>query len=169
LLKHHGVRFVMVGDLAVAVHGHERYTNDLDVLVDPTEANARRLGSALADFGFASTGRAWRRLTEPYQIVTLGVEPVRIDILTSLSGVAFRQVWKGRQTISTRAGDIPVIGTAELRINKLATGRPQDLADLALLDAATREDSAQTRARTPVRKADMPRAAARTRSSRKPK
>jgi predicted nucleotidyltransferase len=96
LLKHHGVRFVMVGGLAVAVHGHERYTKDLDLLVDPSEANARRLGKALAEFGFVSTGRAWRRLTRPYQLLTLGVAPVRIDVLTSISGVAFRSVWKGR-------------------------------------------------------------------------
>lgn len=82
LLMQHGVRFVMVGGLAVGVHGHERYTKDLDLLVEPSEANARRLGSALTEFGFAATGRAWRRLTRPYQVLTLGVEPVRIDLLT---------------------------------------------------------------------------------------
>ena len=65
LLMRHGVRFVLVGGLAVGVHGHERYTKDLDLLVEPTEANARRLGSALVEFGFATTGRAWRRLMEP--------------------------------------------------------------------------------------------------------
>lgn len=135
LLKHHGVRFVMVGGLAVAFHGHERYTKDLDVLVDPSEANARRLGKALVEFGFVATGRAWRRLTKPYQLLTLGVEPVRIDVLTSIGGVAFRSVWKGRGVLSTRDGDVPVIGLAELRANKLATGRPQDLADVAQLDA----------------------------------
>jgi hypothetical protein len=125
----------MVGGLAVGIHGHERYTKDLDLLVDPGEANARRLGKALVEFGFTATGRAWRRLTKPYQILTLGVEPVRIDVLTSIGGVAFRTVWKGREVVSTFAGDIPVIGLTELRANKLATGRPQDLADVAQLDA----------------------------------
>ena len=139
LLKHHGVRFVLVGGLAVGVHGHERYTKDLDVLVDPSEANARRLGKALAEFGFSATARAWRRLMKPYQVLTLGVEPVRIDVLTSISGVGFRAVWKGHEVISTRAGEIPVIGRAELRTNKLATGRPQDLADVAQLDTVARE------------------------------
>jgi len=142
LLKHHGVRFVLVGGLAVGIHGHERYTKDLDLLVDPSEANARRLGKALVEFGFTVTGRAWRRLTKPYQILTLGVEPVRIDVLTSIGGVAFRSVWKGRGVVATRAGEIPVIGLAELRINKLATGRPQDLADVAQLDAVVREKQA---------------------------
>lgn len=138
LLKHHGVRFVMVGGLAVGVHGHERYTKDLDLLVDPSEANARRLGKALTEFGFVATGRAWRRLTRPYQILTLGVEPVRIDVLTSIGGVAFSAVWKGRGVVSTLIGEIPVIGLAELRANKLATGRPQDLADVARLDEIMR-------------------------------
>jgi len=138
LLKQHGVRFVMVGGLAVAFHGHERYTKDLDVLVDPSEANARRLGKVLVEFGFVATGRAWRRLTRPYQILTLGVEPIRIDVLTSVSGIAFRSIWKGRGVFSTLAGEVPVIGLAELRINKLATGRPQDLADIAQLDAIAR-------------------------------
>jgi hypothetical protein len=138
LLMHHGVRFVMVGGLAVGVHGHERYTKDLDLLVDPSEANARRLGSALTEFGFIATGKAWRRLTKPYQILTLGVEPVRIDVLTSISGVSFRAVWKGHGVVSTLAGKIPVIGLMELRANKLATGRPQDLADVAQLDATAR-------------------------------
>jgi predicted nucleotidyltransferase len=147
LLKHHGVRFVLVGGLAVGIHGHERYTKDLDLLVDPSEANARRLGKALVEFGFTATGRSWRRLTRPYQILTLGVEPVRIDVLTSIGGVAFRSVWKGRGVISTRAGEIPVIGLAELRANKLATGRPQDLADVAQLDAIVREKQTASAAR----------------------
>ena len=150
LLKHHGVRFVMVGGIAVGVHGHVRYTKDLDLLIDPSEANARRLGNALVEFGFVATGRAWRQLTEPYRILTLGVEPVRIDVLTSISGVAFRAVWKGHEVISTLAGDVPVIGLAELRANKLATGRPQDLADVAQLDAVARMKVA---ARAPRRRA----------------
>jgi hypothetical protein len=144
LLKHHGVRFVMVGGLAVGFHGHERYTKDLDLLVEPTEANARRLGKALVEIGFAATGRAWRRLMKPYQILTLGVEPVRIDVLTSIGGVPFRSVWRGREVASTLAGELPVIGLAELRANKLATGRPQDLADVAQLDAIQHAQLART-------------------------
>jgi predicted nucleotidyltransferase len=167
VLKHHGVRFVLVGGLAVGIHGHERYTKDLDLLVDPSEANARRLGKALVEFGFTATGRAWRRLTKPYQILTLGVEPVRIDVLTSIGGVAFRSVWKGRGVVATNAGEIPVIGLAELRINKLATGRPQDLADVAQLDAMAREKQvAEVRSPTPSARttANAPRA----RGTRKP-
>jgi hypothetical protein len=157
LLTQHGVRFVMVGGLAVGVHGHERYTKDLDLLVEPSEANARRLGSALTEFGFAATGRAWRRLTRPYQILTLGVEPVRIDVLTSISGVGFRAVWKGRMVVVTRAGDLPVIGLAELRANKLATGRPQDLADVATLDAVARATPRPGAGRGRERRASRPR------------
>ena len=158
LLTRHGVRFVLVGGLAVGVYGHERYTKDLDVLVEPTAANARRLGRALAAFGFVATSRAWRRLAAPYRVLTLGVAPLRIDVLTAISGVSFRVVWKGRRVVSTRAGAVPVIGLAELRANKRATGRPQDLADLAQLDAmAPRGGVARAR-----------RASGRTRRTRRP-
>jgi hypothetical protein len=156
LLKRHGVRFVMVGGLAVSVHGHARYTKDLDVLVDPTEANARRLGKALVEFGFTATGRAWRHFARPYQILTLGVEPVRIDVLTSISGVSFRGVWKARHMLSTSAGEIPVIGLAELRANKLATGRAQDLADVIRLDELERARLATQRPRSGRQKPATP-------------
>lgn len=65
LLSRHRVRFLLVGGHAVGVHGHERYTKDLDVLVEPSLANARRLGRARADFGFHATSRRWRWMTEP--------------------------------------------------------------------------------------------------------
>lgn len=162
----HGVRFVMVGGLAVAVHGHERYTKNLDVLVDTSAANAKRLGRALAEFGFAAAGRAWRQLTEPYRILTLGREPLRIDVLTGISGVDFKSVWAARELVETTVGKIPTIGLEQLRRNKLATGRPEDLADVAKLDAiaalqakratraaarsrSTRRRPAATRTRTP--------------------
>ena len=153
LLSRHRVRFVMVGGLAVSAHGRERYTKDLEVLIDTSEANAKRVGRALVEFGFARHGRAWRAFTKPYRILTLGREPIRIDLLTSITGVSFAKVWKGREIVSMAAGEIPVIGLAELCENKRACGRPQDLADLAALDEVER-----------VRKAT--RAAARNRSKR---
>jgi hypothetical protein len=133
-LKRHGVRFLLVGAHAVAAHGRPRYTQDLDVLVDPTPANARRVSAAIAEFGFAETARDWRWFCEPYHITTMGKIPLRIDVLTSISGVSFRTAWRNRIVAATTFGDVPVLGLSELRANKLASGRPKDLADLALLD-----------------------------------
>jgi hypothetical protein len=133
-LKRHGVRFLLVGAHALAAHGRPRYTADLDILVDPTPANARRVSAAIAEFGFHETARDWRWFAKPYHITTMGRVPMRIDVLTSISGVSFRAAWRNRIAASTVFGEVPVLGLAELRANKLASGRPKDLADLALLD-----------------------------------
>jgi hypothetical protein len=76
-LKRHGVRFLLVGAHAVAAHGRPRYTQDLDVLVDPTPVNARRVSAAIADFGFKETARDWRWFAKPYHIAMIGRVPMR--------------------------------------------------------------------------------------------
>jgi hypothetical protein len=118
----------------IRAHGRERYTKDLDVFVKPTKANARGLGRVLAESGFRATARKWAQFVEPYRILTLGREPVRIAVLTSISGVSFDAAWKGRAMITTDVGKIPIIGLTELRVNKAASGRTIDRLDLALLD-----------------------------------
>lgn len=143
-LKRHGVRFLLVGAHALAAHGRPRFTQDLDVLVDPTLVNARRVAAAIAEFGFKETARDWRWFAKPYRITMIGRMPMRIDVLTSISGVSFRAAWRNRTTVSTTFGAVPVLGLAELRANKLASGRPKDLADVALLNE-------MELARTPVR------------------
>ncbi len=134
VLKRHGVRFLVVGAHALAAHGRPRATQDLDILVAPTKANARKVSAALAEFGFEKIAHDWRWFAEPYHIIMLGRVPYRIDVLTSISGVSFREAWKNRVTTETDIGDLHVLGLAELRANKRAAGRPKDLLDLALLD-----------------------------------
>ena len=133
-LRQHRVRFILIGAHALAAHGRPRFTQDLGILIDPTEANARRLGAALGDFGFAGAGRAAARLASGDRMMTLGHPPLQIDILNRISGVTFRTAWKHRVALGTPGGEIPVLGLADLRANKLASGRPKDLLDLALLD-----------------------------------
>src|SRR5262245_47948882 len=96
LLISHRVRFLIVGAHALAVHGRPRATQDLDLFVEPTVENARRLGAALADFGYAGLAKEWRKFTERDRMATLGREPLRIDIMTSISGVDFAGAWKRR-------------------------------------------------------------------------
>lgn len=136
LLSSHRVRFLVVGAHALAAHGRPRATLDLDLFVDPTEANARRLGAALADFGFAAAARAWRRLARADRMVTLGLPPLQIDVMTSITGVSFRRAWAGRHLGRFGAHDVGFLGEAELRANKGATGRVKDRLDLELLDEA---------------------------------
>ena len=132
--KEHDVEFVLVGGYALAFHGVPRYTGDIDVLVNPTPANAEKILIALSDFGFANLDLAAEDFCAPDRVVQLGMPPVRIDILTSLTGVGWDEAIG-----SAEAGDfgdiqIPVIGKQALINNKKATGRTQDLADVEALE-----------------------------------
>ncbi|HEY5922174.1 MAG TPA: hypothetical protein VIV11_10910 [Kofleriaceae bacterium] len=136
LLLRHRVKFLLIGAHALAVHGQPRATLDLDVFVEPSVVNARRLGAALADFGFSAGAREWRRFVEADRMMTLGREPLRIDILNKISGVTFATAWKNSLRVELDGRRIRVIGLRELRRNKRASARTKDLLDLALLSEA---------------------------------
>jgi hypothetical protein len=138
LLTSHRVRFLVIGAHALAVHGRPRLTGDLDVWVEPTLQNARRILAALDDFGFGSVGLSERDLTKPEQVIALGNPPVRIDLLTSISGVGFGSAWKERVRAEVGGVRVNVLGRRAYRRNKRAAGRPKDLLDLALLDEVPR-------------------------------
>ena len=94
-LNENDVRYLVVGGYAVALHGHPRYTKDLDVWVGSEEKNLSKLITALDDFGFGSLGFSVVDF-EPDQIVQLGYPPNRIDLLVSLAGVDFDNCYKCR-------------------------------------------------------------------------
>ena len=133
----HSVKAVIVGAHAVAFHAKPRYTKDLDLLLEPSEENARRALLALTDFGFGSMGIAVADLANPGRVLQLGQPPNRIDLLTSIDGVTFEEVWQGRVPGSYGAASVAYIGRRELIRNKRAAGRPQDLADLSWLEQTT--------------------------------
>ncbi len=128
------VRFVLVGGHAVAGHGEPRLTEDLDVFVEPTIANARRLREALATFGFGKVAPTVEELSLPDKIIMLGRKPWRIDILTGIDGVTFRQVWATKVEAEFATKPLYVIGRAALIANKRASARDKDLLDVALLE-----------------------------------
>jgi len=129
-----GVKAVIVGAHAVAHHAKPRYTKDLDILVEPTPENADRVLDALRDFGFGTLDLNTDDFAEPGRIVQLGFAPNRIDLMTSIDGVAFSEVWAGRVKGTYGSTKAFFIGRQELIRNKKASGRPQDLADLDWLD-----------------------------------
>jgi hypothetical protein len=130
-----GVRFLVVGAHAMAVHGVPRATGDLDVWIAPDPGNADRAWSALVAFGapLAAMGVTRADLGRPDQIVQVGLPPRRIDILTSISGVGFQDAWPERVTHQTEGLAVPFLGRADLVRNKRASGRAKDLADLEAL------------------------------------
>lgn len=130
LLNNNDVRYLVVGGYAVALHGHPRYTKDIDIWIELTPENADRVVQALEQFGFGSLGLKPADFLEPSQVIQLGYPPRRIDLLTSLKGVDFNDCYQDRTTIFIEGVNIDFIDLANLKKNKQATGRHQDLADL---------------------------------------
>ena len=133
LLNSNGVEYLIVGAVALAHHGVPRFTGDLDILVRNTAENGLRVERLLRDFGFGKLGLKAQDFTSTYQVVQLGVSPLRIDLLTSISGVTFEEAWTGRVEAVLDGTKVNLIGRRELIENKKVTRRPQDIADLNAL------------------------------------
>jgi hypothetical protein len=133
LLNAHKVEYMIVGAYALAFHGAPRYTGDMDIFVKPDSENARRIIAALNDFGFGSAGLTVADFEVEDRVVQLGFPPVRVDIVTSITGVSWEKAVSER--IKGIYGDIPVyyIGRRQFISNKRALGRKKDLADLEAL------------------------------------
>ncbi|HEX7501798.1 MAG TPA: nucleotidyltransferase [Acidobacteriota bacterium] len=133
LLNKNSVRYLVVGGYAFSFHAEPRFTKDIDFFVDGTEENAERLLNVLAELGFKDIGLKKDDLTKPGNIVQLGVAPVRIDLMTSVTGLDFAQGWGNRVTGTYGAVPAFFISKADLIQNKIATGRKQDLSDVEKL------------------------------------
>jgi predicted nucleotidyltransferase len=133
LFNDHRVSYVIVGGYALAFHGAPRFTGDLDIFVKPDHENATRIIAALNAFGFASLGLTAADFETPDQVIQLGVPPVRVDLITSISGLSWDEVFASR--VPSDYGGVPMnyIGREELILNKRAVGRAKDLADLEAL------------------------------------
>ena len=134
LLNGHKVRYLVVGGYAVAFHGHPRYTKDPEAWIELSSENADKVIKALEDFGFGSMGLKSEDFLESDQIIQLGYPPNRIDILTSLKILKFEDCFKERVEFELEGLKINFIDLENLKKNKNATGRPQDLADAENLE-----------------------------------
>lgn len=131
LLNSEKVEYLVVGGYAVGHHGFPRVTGDMDVWVAATPENARRVVGALKKFGFSYAGKVAPILVQEKQVVRLGVPPVRIEIITTITGVEFKDCYAQRTIATLDEGiEVSLIGLSELKLNKAATGRPKDLDDL---------------------------------------
>jgi hypothetical protein len=130
----HAVEYLVVGGYALAAHGRPRYTGDIDLWIRATNDNAARALAALADFGFAGLNITADDLIRPGNVIQLGYPPRRIDLLTSIDGVDFEACHAQRQNFAIDGVTLPIIGLADFKVNKRASGRAQDLADLEALD-----------------------------------
>ncbi|MFH0778723.1 MAG: hypothetical protein V2A71_08840 [Candidatus Eisenbacteria bacterium] len=133
LLNKHGVEYLIAGGYALAFHGAPRFTGDLDILVKPLPANAERVVAALSDFGFGSLGLTKADFCAIGKVVQLGVPPVRVDFITSLTGISIADAFAGKVDGSYGGIRVHFLGRREFVANKKATGRKTDLADLEAL------------------------------------
>lgn len=134
------VRFLIVGGYAVAFHGRPRATKDLDVWVEASPENARRVLRALRAFGAPLYGLTERDLETPEMGLQIGVAPQRIDVITRVSGLLFEEAWPNRVE-ATVPPDLrcPFVGLADLLRNKRSAARPQDLADVDALERIAKQ------------------------------
>ena len=133
-LNDNHVRYLVVGGYAVAFHGHPRYTKDIDIWIERTPRNASQVVKALDQFGFGSLGLKEADFLVPDQIIQLGYPPNRIDLLTTLPGVDFEDSYSSRVEIEVDDVLVNFIDLENLKKNKKASGRHQDLADLENLE-----------------------------------
>ncbi len=125
---------MIVGGYALAIHGHPRYTKDIDVWILIDDENARKVIQTLNDFGFSELGLNEEDFLTPGNVIQLGYPPNRIDILTQATGVDFQECYLRRLQIEIDGVMINIIDIENLKKNKRATGRLQDLADMEKLE-----------------------------------
>lgn len=130
LLNSAEVEYLLIGGFAVGYYGYPRATNDIDVWVSRTESNAAKLVATLEEFGFGTSELKPELFQKPDCIVRMGVPPMRVEILTSISGVEFDECYQTRLRGEIDGVAVDLIALEDLKKNKQASGRHKDLDDL---------------------------------------
>ncbi|MBK7138841.1 MAG: hypothetical protein IPH74_07380 [Bacteroidetes bacterium] len=130
LLIKYKTEYLIVGGYAVGIHGHPRYTGDLDIWLNPTLENAEKVILCVNDFGFASVGLKVSDFTKEGNIIQLGIPPLRIDLLTEIDGVKFNECYNNRKEVEIEDIIVNFIGYWDLLENKKKSGRHKDLDDI---------------------------------------
>jgi len=134
LLNANQVKYLIIGGYAVAIHGHPRYTKDIDIWIEMSQENADKLITSLDQFGFGSLGLSAQDFQTPDQIIQLGYPPNRIDLITTPDGINFETCYSAKTEIIVDNIPVQFIDLDNLKKNKKASGRLQDLADLENLE-----------------------------------
>ena len=137
------VRYLVVGGYAVSLHAQPRTTQDIDVLVAVDPENAERVYAALQEFGAPLEGLAAADFAEHGKFFRMGRAPLAVDILPEIDGLSFEQAWPNRkETVIDEPSGLKAffISSEDLITNKLASGRPQDIADVAALRDAAKKN-----------------------------
>ncbi|MEO6669038.1 MAG: nucleotidyltransferase [Ferruginibacter sp.] len=130
LLIKNKVEYLIVGGYAVGIHGHPRYTGDLDIWLNSTPQNAELILKSVNEFGFSSFKLIQEDFTKPGNVIQLGYPPLRIDLLTEIDGVIFQECFVNRKVVIIEDLKVNFIGYNDLLKNKRETGRPRDIDDI---------------------------------------
>lgn len=129
LLEEHRIEYLIVGGYAVAFHGYPRFTKDMDIYYNVSPTNIQKLQKALCKFGFTPKEIPAETFNTKGNIITFGVEPVRVDIINDISGIEFNDAWKKKVRGKYGKVEVSFISKIDLIKNKTSTSRLQDKAD----------------------------------------
>ncbi|WP_254060892.1 DUF6036 family nucleotidyltransferase [Mucilaginibacter sp. L196] len=134
LLNKYDVNYMIIGGYALAFHGRPRHTGDLDIWIDVSEENARKMFNVINEFGLASLGLKIEDFLEKGIITQIGYPPLRIDILNEIDGVQFNEAYQNKLIIDIDGLPISYISLDDLIKNKQVSGRQRDLSDVSELN-----------------------------------
>ena len=133
-LNENKVKYLLIGGYAVILHGYVRNTSDIDIVVSGDPENALNCFNALTEFGFGGTGLDVELFSRPDNLVRMGIEPMKIEIMNYIKGVDFVKAYERRVSIPVEDIELSVISLNDLLVNKKAVGRRQDLLDVEKLE-----------------------------------
>lgn len=130
LLNSNGVEYLVIGGYAVGYHGYPRATADFDIWIAASQSNAEKVAKTIREFGFEVPELSPELFLQKEKVIRMGVPPIRIEILTTISGAEFDKCYPGREVANLDGVEANIIGLEDLKANKRAAGRHQDLSDL---------------------------------------
>ncbi len=142
-LNNNNVKYLVVGGMAVIFHGYPRYTGDIDFWIQKSEENAGKVVKAISDFGMGTLNLMESDFLKKDNIIQLGFEPNRIDILTDLHTVEFERCYTNRKEVKSKNFVVPFIDVSDLIASKLVANRPQDIADVYKLQKVQQKRKAK--------------------------
>jgi hypothetical protein len=132
-LNVHGVKYLIIGGYAVSYYSEPRYTKDLEIWVEASLENSKKIIKALKKFGAPTDSLLEGDFAESGTLYVFGIPPSRVDILTGVKGVSFVTAWEDRNIVKLNNIKIPFVSIGHLKKLKKKAGRPQDLLDLEKL------------------------------------
>ncbi|MDR2728115.1 MAG: nucleotidyl transferase AbiEii/AbiGii toxin family protein [Chitinispirillales bacterium] len=142
IFNEESVQYMVVGGLAAILHGYSRFTKDIDLLVWPNQENAIRVMKALEKFGAPMHDISAADFEKEGTVFQIGIAPVRIDIITAVAEVNFKEAYQRAQMTEIDGLKVPLISIPDLIRNKKAAGRGQDLVDVEHLEVILKRKTA---------------------------